>query len=82
MPTEREVYQQLADQYERLILREDYQGNIPREIAKVQNPINLDVIELGAGTGRLTRDLIEKAKTLFACDASPHIVGACSGNYQ
>jgi len=74
MPSEREVYQQHADQYERLILREDYQGNIPREIAKVQNPNNLDVIELGAGTGLLTRDLIGKAKTLLACDASPHML--------
>lgn len=74
MPSEREVYQRHADQYERLILREDYQGNISKEIAKIRNPKNLDVFELGAGTGRLTRDLIRTAKKLRACDASQHML--------
>ena len=35
MPTEKEVYEKYADEYERLIQREDYQGNILREIEKL-----------------------------------------------
>ncbi len=53
MPTEKEVYQKYADQYERLIQREDYQGNILREIEKLVSLEDLDVVDLGVGTGRL-----------------------------
>jgi ubiquinone/menaquinone biosynthesis C-methylase UbiE len=74
MPSEKEVYERHANQYERLILREDYQENIPKEISKIRNPENLDVVEFGAGTGRLTRDLLNTAKSLRACDASLHML--------
>lgn len=79
MPTEKEVYQAHADQYERLILCEDYQGNIPKQIAKIRDPSGLDIIELGAGTGRLTRDLVKQANHVFASDASLHMLGKASG---
>lgn len=89
MPTEREVYQAHADQYERLILSEDYQGNIPKQIARVRNPEGLEIIELGAGTGRLTRDLVKQANHVFASDVSFHMLekaseilpGLGAGNY-
>jgi ubiquinone/menaquinone biosynthesis C-methylase UbiE len=70
MPTEKEVYQFHADWYERLILAEDYQGNIDREITAVQDPQGLDIVELGAGTGRLTRSLFKKAGSVIASDGS------------
>ncbi len=70
MPTEKEVYQSHADQYERLILREDYQNNIPGEINKIIPIKGLNIIELGAGTGRLSRFLADNACSLAACDAS------------
>lgn len=78
MPTEKEVYESHADQYELLILREDYQENIPKEISKVHDPQGLTIIELGAGTGRLTRDLIQKASRVFATDASLHMLSKSS----
>ena len=74
MPSEKEVYERHANQYERLILREDYQGNIPKEITKIRNPEHLDVVEFGAGTGRLTRDLLNTANSLRASDASLHML--------
>jgi SAM-dependent methyltransferase len=70
MPTEKEVYDLHADQYELLIKREDYQNNIPKEINKVISIDDLDIVELGAGTGRLTRYLARRAKSLVGCDAS------------
>lgn len=79
MPTEKEVYQAHADQYERLILCEDYQGNISKEISKIRDPKGLDIIELGAGTGRLTRDIVKQANHVFASDASFHMLEKASG---
>ena len=75
MPTEKEVYEAHADQYERLIRREDYQSNI---LAAIEDyfPLNknVDVVELGAGTGRLTRLLAPYVKSIKAFDASAHML--------
>ena len=75
MPTEKEVYELYADQYERLIRREDYQGNL---LAAIQDyfPLdkNLEVVELGAGTGRLTRLLAPRVESIKAFDASPQML--------
>ena len=74
MPTEKEVYDGHADQYERLILREDYENNIPAAIDKIK-PFKLaDVVELGAGTGRLTRFLADSANSVRASDLSLHML--------
>jgi ubiquinone/menaquinone biosynthesis C-methylase UbiE len=74
MPTEKEVYDSHADQYELLILREDYQNNIPKEIDNIIPVEGLDIVDLGAGTGRLTRFLADKAHSLTACDVSHHML--------
>ena len=74
MPTEEEVYQQHADQYERLIQREDYQGNILSAIESCCSLEGIDVVELGAGTGRLTRLLAPHVKSIKAFDASAHML--------
>jgi len=74
MPTEKEVYQLHADQYERLIQREDYQGNILREIEKLISLDGIEVVELGAGTGRLTRLLASYVRSIKAFDGSAHML--------
>ena len=74
MPTEKEVYEKYADEYERLIQREDYQGNILREIEKLVAHMDLDVVDLGAGTGRLTRLLAPQARSIKAFDNSAHML--------
>lgn len=74
MPTEKEVYDGHADQYERLILREDYEDNLPKEINKIKDTEGIDIIELGAGTGRLTRFLAQKASSVAASDLSHHML--------
>jgi ubiquinone/menaquinone biosynthesis C-methylase UbiE len=75
MPTEKEVYEAHANQYECLIQREDYQGNL---LAVIEDyfPLNnkLDVVELGAGTGRLTRLLAPRVKSIKAFDTSAHML--------
>jgi ubiquinone/menaquinone biosynthesis C-methylase UbiE len=74
MPTEKEVYASHADNYERLISHEDYQNNIPSEINKIKPLKGLAIVELGAGTGRLTRFLANEVGSLTACDASHHML--------
>ncbi len=74
MPTEKEVYSSHADQYELLIMREDYQNNIPTEINRIIPIEGLNIVDLGSGTGRLTRFLADQARRLAACDASHHML--------
>ena len=79
MPTEKEVYESHAYQYERLILREDYQKNLPKEVRRIRDFRGLCVLEFGAGTGRLTRFLAQDAKTVAASDLSHHMLSQSKG---
>ena len=75
MPTEKEIYRSHADRYERLVLREDYQGNILPAIERRCPLDGLDIVELGAGTGRITRLLLPYVKFIRAFDASEQMLG-------
>ena len=74
---QRKIYQSEGDRYEALVSREDYQGNIPRAIDEIINVDGLDVLDLGAGTGRLTLLLGRRAKSIRAFDASAEMLRVC-----
>ena len=74
---QRKIYQSEGDRYEALISREDYQGNIPRAIDEILRVDGLDVIDLGAGTGRLTLLLGPRAKSIRAFDLSAEMLRVC-----
>src|SRR5215211_6497393 len=74
---QRKIYQSEGDRYEALISREDYQGNIPRTIDEIINVDGLDILDLGAGTGRLTLLLAPHAKSIRAFDASAEMLRVC-----
>lgn len=78
MPTERDVYEKHADQYERLIQREDYQENLLRAVEKICLLEGLEVVELGAGTGRLTRLLAPRVRSIQAFDISLHMLAVAA----
>jgi ubiquinone/menaquinone biosynthesis C-methylase UbiE len=74
MPDHEKIYNEHAGQYELLVSREDYQRNILRALDKIRPLDGLDVVELGAGTGRLTCMLAPVVKTIRAFDASQHML--------
>jgi len=75
MPDQQEIYAQHAEQYERLVSREDRQGNILNALVEICAFGGKNVVELGAGTGRLTRLLTPRASTIWAFDISGHMLG-------
>ena len=75
MPSEKEVYEKHAIEYETLVSHEDYQGNILKSIREIVALEGLDVLDLGSGTGRLACLLTPNVKTIAAFDLSPHMLG-------
>lgn len=70
MPDLSEVYRRRADHYERMIRTEDYEGHLLPAIEAICPLDGLDVIELGAGTGRLTRLIGPRARSIRSADRS------------
>ena len=75
MPTFEEIYAAHADTYDALVEREDYQGHLLPALDGIARLRGARVVELGAGTGRLTRLIAPVAKELHAYDASAHMLG-------
>jgi ubiquinone/menaquinone biosynthesis C-methylase UbiE len=74
---QRKIYETDGDRYEALISCEDYLGNIPRTINQIVNEDGLDILDLGAGTGRLTLMLVPRAKSICAFDTSAEMLRVC-----
>ena len=74
MSDHREIYRNQASEYEFLVSREDYQRNLPRARGQIRPFDGLDVVELGAGTGRLTCMMAPCAETILVSDISRHML--------
>lgn len=70
MPDLAKIYREEAPTYEKLVAREDHEGNILRAIERILAPDGIDVVEFGAGTGRLTCMLAPRVRSIRAFDAS------------
>ena len=82
MPEHREIYASHADQYELLVSHEDYESNILRALNEITSFKARDVVELGAGTGRLARLLAPAAKSVHALDASPNMLEVAAAKFS
>ena len=74
---QRKIYQTEGDRYQSLIAREDYQGHIPRLLDEIVSVDGLDVIDLGAGTGRLALMLAPRVKSMRAFDRAEEMLRVC-----
>lgn len=74
MPNFEEIYAHHADAYDRLVEREDHEGHLLPALAGIAALDGADVVELGAGTGRLTRLLAPRVASIRAFDASAHML--------
>lgn len=70
MPDHKSIYNQEAQNYQRLVGREDYQGNILKAIRTILPIEGIDVVETGAGTGRVTCLLAPFVHSIQAYDSS------------
>ncbi len=80
MPDHEHIYRQEANLYDRLIAREDYEGNVSRMLAQLM-PLDshaVDVLDLGAGTGKLTTILAPQVRSIVATDASQAMLDVAS----
>ena len=79
---QRKIYQTDGDRYEALIEREDYQGNIEKALDEIVRVDGLDVLDLGAGTGRLAVLLAPRAKSMRAFDVSEEMLRVCRSRFE
>jgi len=69
-----QIYAEKADAYEAMVSREDYEGNLPETLAGICDTAGMDIVDLGAGTGRLAVMLASKAHSVAAFDLSPAMI--------
>ena len=74
MPDLKEIYRSGVQRYQALVAREDYEGNLLPAILAVDSLAGKHVIELGAGTGRISRLIASIAGRLVAADISHHML--------
>ena len=74
MPDLKSIYQSEAARYQALVGREDYEGHLQPAILAIDPLVGKSIIELGAGTGRVSCLIAPKAQTVVAADISYHML--------
>ena len=74
MPDLKLIYQSAAERYQALVGCEDYENNLLPAILAVDSLAGKDVIELGAGTGRVSCLIAPLSGKLVASDISFHML--------
>lgn len=74
MPDAREIYESHPEDYEQLVRYEDREGNLLKAIRSLTQLEGSEVVEFGAGTGRVTRLLAPHVRSIRAFDIAPPMV--------
>lgn len=82
MPDYKSIYTERASEYERLVHHEDYERNLIPALAKIHPLAGAEVIEFGAGTGRLTRQLVPLVKRIYAFDLHNSMIEVAAGKLK
>ena len=64
-----QIYRTQPESYDRLVAREDYQGNLARALTDLMPSSGAVIVDLGTGTGRLAR-LLTRGQRIIASDRS------------
>lgn len=70
----RKLYAERAGHYDRLVQHEDYEGNLLATLNEIHPLENADVIDFGAGTGRITLQLIPLVNSVRTFDITPPMI--------
>lgn len=70
----KQIYATQAAAYDAMVSREDYQGNLWTALRHIRDFSGLRVVDVGAGTGRITRLLAPHIEQITAVDLSPHML--------
>ena len=82
MPSFEEIYARHADRYDALVEHEDHQGHLLPALGEIAPLAGAQVVEFGAGSGRLTRLLAPIAAHVRAYDASAHMLGVAEAHLR
>ena len=74
------IYQNYSDLYDELVNHEDYNNNLNKFLRDKIQWENKVVGEFGIGTGRVSRNYIDKAQKLYAYDNSEHMIDKAKVN--
>ncbi len=74
MPDQFTIYRQHADRYDELVAYEDYQHQLYPALTAIRSFDQADVVEWGAGTGRVSELIAPHARSLIACDFNAHML--------
>ena len=80
MPDSREIYRSHAEEYDALVRCEDREGNLLRTIQGLVALEGREVVELGAGTGRVTSLLAPHVRSIRAFDSAPAMLEVAREN--
>ncbi len=81
MPSMYEIYENHSEQYHELVKYEDYQNNLPKFLGRFFNK-KQTVLELGIGTGRVTKMYIDKVNKAICCDKYAHMIEKAKKNLK
>jgi SAM-dependent methyltransferase len=74
MPDFRAIYERDAERYQRLVAAEDGAGELPRALGQVVALRGARVVEVGMGTGRVTRILLDAGASVLGYERSAAMV--------
>ena len=76
------IYGRHAEEYHELVAAEDWQGNLPRALKEITSFSGKTVVELGAGTGRVTMIVAPLCAKVLAFDGSQHMLDKAAANLK
>jgi len=77
-----DIYDGSAETYDLLVAREDFAGNLERALTEHLPLADADVVEMGMGTGRLTRMLAPQARSITGFDQSAAMLDVARRHLQ